>query len=711
MNNVFLTYSQLVQKSEKHVQEMVTQRLKNFNANKQLNRLGKALSYHKRFMVLLSENNIPRLNQLVAVALRNRRSITYITEKVMQAIDGVYLARPSEDDKDLAYLILKLGGPSLLTICYKANKLPSVSTAHRVAKTMKGLKCSINMSVEDCFKANVDLSHATHAASLKADETALTPRLRYDSKTDNVLGTCYQHSKDQVLQFNTYEEAQTIKDSITEGAIHIPKDLLVVGLNSMCDNAPLQIILAWPSCEKDDVTGTIELYGKISKSYNSATGKKVMNFGSDGDPTRRLSFNELTKFELQASTPLGKMVSEMEFLDTNVGFFDETVSFDPKHLVKRMWTNVINEAFVAQGVPLMKNDIRSLLSINEDYIGHKLDSLIYPKDKQNVPAATTFLILFKNAVQSGKELPYRLIPIKDTLNAFSHVIEGILSFYCYPDLGIDEQIRAFSKASFMLLILKRENPDIVPNVLYHDLQATFKDAIYCSSKMKLLCPEEPLYLVKNGTDSLERYFGNLRIMNKNNSIDYLEFLNSSSATRGLGFMTTEKHPDWAKTSGGRMQRRLCLDYSNPRVWNSEKLKLEAVDVVANYKAGMHEGVSKLIVFGYNVNLHKLKEEEVTLMRPHGELIGVSCTSLDVDAILDEADIVPADDEDVLLADYIHSRTIDLDGKQVYKATIVKELVPTAVLSKDRLTRDTGQEIRAKEIRAKRYGPRSTRKLK
>ena len=59
------------------------------------------------------------------------------------------------------------------------------------------------------------------------------------------------------------------------------------------------------------------------------------------------------------------------------------------------------------------------------------------------------------------------------------------------------------------------------------------------------------------------------------------------------------------------------------------------------------------------------------------------------------DIVEGED-DVLLADYIHSKTIEIDGKQVYKATIVKDMGSNAVLSKDRLrrvqglTKDTGQ---------------------
>ena len=71
---------------------------------------------HQRFLVSISENNVPRLQQLIAVALRNKRSITYLTTKVMDAIDGCYSSHPSECDKDLAFLVLKLGGPNLFDI-------------------------------------------------------------------------------------------------------------------------------------------------------------------------------------------------------------------------------------------------------------------------------------------------------------------------------------------------------------------------------------------------------------------------------------------------------------------------------------------------------------------------------------------------------------------------------------------------------------------
>ena len=47
----------------------------------------------------------------------------------MQAVDRIYSPNPNQDDRDLAFLVLKIGGHSLLDILYKAGILPSVFTA------------------------------------------------------------------------------------------------------------------------------------------------------------------------------------------------------------------------------------------------------------------------------------------------------------------------------------------------------------------------------------------------------------------------------------------------------------------------------------------------------------------------------------------------------------------------------------------------------
>ena len=108
-NNRYLNHQQLVNKCMSYHQEMCKSRVNIMNMHCKLNRLGTTLDMHQRFLLSISQNNIPRLPELVAVALRNKRSIQYILSKVLNVIDGVYLARPSQDDKELAYLILQFG--------------------------------------------------------------------------------------------------------------------------------------------------------------------------------------------------------------------------------------------------------------------------------------------------------------------------------------------------------------------------------------------------------------------------------------------------------------------------------------------------------------------------------------------------------------------------------------------------------------------------
>ena len=63
--------------------------------------------FDKRFIVLLSEHNILRVKELVTVALKYKRSISYIVDKVSDAIGNSYRAMPFEEDKDLAFVVLK----------------------------------------------------------------------------------------------------------------------------------------------------------------------------------------------------------------------------------------------------------------------------------------------------------------------------------------------------------------------------------------------------------------------------------------------------------------------------------------------------------------------------------------------------------------------------------------------------------------------------
>lgn len=95
------------------------------------------MKLHQKILLTISNQNIPRLTELVSTALNQNRGVSYIANKIIDAVDGIYRPNPRQDDKDLAFLVLKVGGPSLLDI------LPSVSTAYRIAKSCKSIESSV----------------------------------------------------------------------------------------------------------------------------------------------------------------------------------------------------------------------------------------------------------------------------------------------------------------------------------------------------------------------------------------------------------------------------------------------------------------------------------------------------------------------------------------------------------------------------------------
>ena len=170
-------------------------------------------------------------------------------------LDGVYKASASKDDRQLAFLVLKFSGPSLLDILYRANILPSTSTAYRMAKGCKKLKSSVNLTQASCFKENVTINvdeESKWAFSFKQDETCLNPKLRFNSNDGQIVGVCYQHGHQVILNFNEYKDAELVHDMISNDTLHVPKEVLVTGLNCMTNAAPLQVISVFPSCAEDD---------------------------------------------------------------------------------------------------------------------------------------------------------------------------------------------------------------------------------------------------------------------------------------------------------------------------------------------------------------------------------------------------------------------------------------------------------------------------
>ena len=364
----FLSYNHLKQKLDVYNKRLSLLTIEKYKINKKAERLGHTLSFHKRFLVFIAENKVPRLHFLVNVALRNHHSIQYILGKCTEALGGVYRARVDQDDKDLAFLVLKFGGPSLLDILFRANLLPSTSLAYRMSKAGPHLQTSVKLSFKECCHHNFKLEFGENDSSkfglsIKSDETYINPRLRYNSKSNEIVGVCYEHHKSINLNFNSLQDAHDLQKQLAEDKVHIPKECLVTGISSVVKNIPFQVILMWPTCSKDDFDGMSQMYMDISDSIKEKIHANPLNFNTDGDSTRRQSMHAITQNDLNLDSDLGKVISSLPLIDRKVGKNDETVNYDAKHLVKRCWTALVSGKLEIGGVILMKKDVEILLFI------------------------------------------------------------------------------------------------------------------------------------------------------------------------------------------------------------------------------------------------------------------------------------------------------------------------------------------------------------
>ena len=168
-----------------------------------------------------------------------------------------------------------------------------------------------------------------------------------------------------------------------------------------------------------------------------------------------------------------------------------------------------------------------------------------------------------------------------------------------------------------------------------------------------------------------------------------------------------KYPDWFQKNRNVMQH-LCLDYSNPKDWGAENLVLRNVNIVSTWnigRANAEQILNKLHKYeGGKSDFFEISRDGYTLLIPYGKKkIGLCPKEIDysLDMMEDiEEDTTEVDDSDNEMPSSIidlvqQNRTVtydpqvEVDGKYVYKATVVRSLFGSNPLSKDHLRRVQG----------------------
>jgi hypothetical protein len=308
------------------------------------------LDDYNRLLMAISEKDIPRIHQIIDVALRHGSSVREVVNKLEDALEGAYTPRGyGADDLDIATLVFRLGGRQLLFALNQSLGLPSLRTL-RSKSTFTSIVPTIGPIRNEQFDQNIQnivISTRAHSelqslrgVSLMIDEIALEEMAVHFSKYNKVGGLCWKHSHIVEPVLRTYEGAVDIAQKIHSGELHLGKELTVIGASCFGEDE-IYPILAAPTCKNEGASDMESILARAIDRWDrtgaSTSVGPIWSLATDGDATRRAAGHKLfVKIPLPMESPLYGTLSNMPGLNLCTGENEVTLDFDFKHVFKRM---------------------------------------------------------------------------------------------------------------------------------------------------------------------------------------------------------------------------------------------------------------------------------------------------------------------------------------------------------------------------------------
>lgn len=136
-------------------------------------------------------------------------------------------------DFERAFLIYKMGGRAAADIAYHTLGVPSIDATKRHIATAP-LQPSpafptseqLTANLRQCYPlSNVQINQPTLGMSIQLDELKVQERLRWDPRTNQILGVCREHGKNTVLEFRSMVQADAIAEALHDKRIHLATEV------------------------------------------------------------------------------------------------------------------------------------------------------------------------------------------------------------------------------------------------------------------------------------------------------------------------------------------------------------------------------------------------------------------------------------------------------------------------------------------------------
>lgn len=187
----------------------------------------------KRVHMAIMTSDIPRLRSLLLVAYRAGTSVVSLLEKVKLAAERKYSPKSYDEAQyQLGYLMYMIGGRAAADLAYTTLGIPSIDTSKRHVST--------NPLVSSAsFPTNTELLHNLNACypkpsvavtgkkgmTIQIDEIKIQERLRWDPKSNKILGVCREHSGQCSLDFCSMNQADELLGCLQTDVVHLATEV------------------------------------------------------------------------------------------------------------------------------------------------------------------------------------------------------------------------------------------------------------------------------------------------------------------------------------------------------------------------------------------------------------------------------------------------------------------------------------------------------
>ncbi|KAF7969797.1 hypothetical protein HWV62_25975 [Athelia sp. TMB] len=395
-----------------------------------------------------------------------------------------------------------MGGQAAANLSYQALGTPSISTVRRHVGTTPLLPSSgvptseeINTNIAITFEnlaVATDHSRPKQRAigmSMAIDEIKLQERLRWDPRSNHILGVCCEHGKKSTLKFVSMAKADLLLEHLLADTATVVAAFLLVDDSKAYGARPFLIS---GTCKRETVSEQSELLQSASQSLQSHPTLKNCHLyciGTDGDARRRQALVPLMLVRpLPSVSPIFSRLSPLSLFNLLCGLDNLTSDPDWKHILKRFR----NTLLCLQGIKI--NGTLITASIIEAHLiqGGMSESaaraVLSPNDKQDV----VLMIQLLNTIAQLPEEPTTpadapnfatMQESRRILRLLGAIYQNLLEAYMHPSLTLHEQLVRLSTAAHLVLaIYTQDKGEFIPAQLFFDLMAMIKNAYFCIAK-------------------------------------------------------------------------------------------------------------------------------------------------------------------------------------------------------------------------------------